>query len=312
MPLAASGRLSRFSLPQLEAFYWLAELGSFKAVSERLNLSQPAITTRIKELERELGTLLVDRQVGRSVPTAAGRALLKEARGIFEHVERIGRLARNSERRPIPIRLGLPDTLACLHLPALVAAIAETDARFQLSIEVDHSESLQRKLLQDGLDFAFVAGEAGGTAVEALPVCEVALRWAQASAGETLPSAEPRILAGRSVVAMPPPSNLHRYTMEWFAAAPPPTLTTCNSLPGIVGLIAGGLAVGIIPTALVQPLGHGGRISPIASNRALPPDRVHLAYRPNSTDRSHADLIAGCCTEVMTRNPHEGIRRLHA
>jgi DNA-binding transcriptional LysR family regulator len=82
----------RFSLAQLEAFYWLAELGTFKAVSERLNLSQPAITTRIKELERGLGTTLVDRQIGRSVPTSSGRALLEETRCIFQHVERITRI----------------------------------------------------------------------------------------------------------------------------------------------------------------------------------------------------------------------------
>ena len=53
--------MSRFSLPQLEAFLWVARLGSFRAAGERLNVTQPTISLRIRDLETALGTRLLER-----------------------------------------------------------------------------------------------------------------------------------------------------------------------------------------------------------------------------------------------------------
>ena len=54
------------TLSQLETFLWIARLGSFHAAAERLGLSQPSISLRIRELERSLGTPLFHRR-GRGV-----------------------------------------------------------------------------------------------------------------------------------------------------------------------------------------------------------------------------------------------------
>ncbi len=40
------------SLPQLEAYYWVARLGSFRAAAERLGLTQPSISIRISSLAK--------------------------------------------------------------------------------------------------------------------------------------------------------------------------------------------------------------------------------------------------------------------
>mgnify|MGYP003340213506 CR=1 FL=1 len=45
----------RISLDQVEALVWIARLGSFRAAAHQLNVSQPAISGRIRELERQLG-----------------------------------------------------------------------------------------------------------------------------------------------------------------------------------------------------------------------------------------------------------------
>ena len=52
------------NLDQLEAFAAVVELGSFSAAAARLNLTQPAISFQIRQLERRLGIRLVER-VGR-------------------------------------------------------------------------------------------------------------------------------------------------------------------------------------------------------------------------------------------------------
>ena len=45
----------QFSLAQLEALHWVVRLGSFRAAATRLNLTQPAVSVRIRELEAAAG-----------------------------------------------------------------------------------------------------------------------------------------------------------------------------------------------------------------------------------------------------------------
>lgn len=71
----------------LSAFLEVAESASFTRAATRLNLSQPAISKRLRALEDQIGTRLFDR-VGRSVLlTDAGRALLPYARRVAQTLE---------------------------------------------------------------------------------------------------------------------------------------------------------------------------------------------------------------------------------
>jgi len=54
------------NLRRLEAYYWVARLGGVGAAAAHLGLTQPSVSVRVKELERELGTQLFHR-VGRNV-----------------------------------------------------------------------------------------------------------------------------------------------------------------------------------------------------------------------------------------------------
>ena len=71
----------------LEAFLEVADTASFTRAAERLHLSQPAISKRLKSLEEQIGKRLFDR-VGRAVLlTDAGQALLPYARRVLQTVE---------------------------------------------------------------------------------------------------------------------------------------------------------------------------------------------------------------------------------
>ena len=303
--------MARFSIPQLEAFHWLAELGTFKAVSERLNLSQPTVTTRIRELERELGVTLVDRRAGRSVPNRFGRTLLEDVRGILHHVDRIADASFRPFDDTATVRFGIPDTLARTHLVGMTSAVSDADARIRLAIDVDHSERLYGKVLNEELDFALIASDRLDAAVTSFPLCEISLAWAQPVSVATIPTADPEVLARQTVITMQAPSNLHSYTMEWLGEHRPRSIIICNSLSCIVELIGGGHGIGIVPVALIEQLGFSQRIAVVESNRTLAPDRVDLVFKTSSADRGHAVLLAECCAAALVREPREGIRRVH-
>ena len=75
------------SLDQLRAFMEVVKLGSFSAAARRLNLTQPAISLQIRELESRCGVSLVERVGKRAFPTAAGRDLLAYAQRIRAEAE---------------------------------------------------------------------------------------------------------------------------------------------------------------------------------------------------------------------------------
>jgi DNA-binding transcriptional LysR family regulator len=81
-PLSVRG----LNADHLVAVAAVAELGSFSAAAQRLNLTQPAVSVQIRQLERRLGVRLFER-VGRRVePTVAGQNLLPHLRRIDEAV----------------------------------------------------------------------------------------------------------------------------------------------------------------------------------------------------------------------------------
>jgi DNA-binding transcriptional LysR family regulator len=74
--------MRRLSLDHLHTFADVVELGSFSAAARRLNLTQPAVSLHIKQLEARLGVRLIERIGRRAHPTAAGRDLIG-------HVQRV-------------------------------------------------------------------------------------------------------------------------------------------------------------------------------------------------------------------------------
>ena len=75
-------------LSQLRDFLAVAEQGSLRAAARELGIAQPAITRSIRELERELGATLFERQTRGVVPTPMGNAFLRRAKGVSNELLR--------------------------------------------------------------------------------------------------------------------------------------------------------------------------------------------------------------------------------
>jgi DNA-binding transcriptional LysR family regulator len=75
------------NLPALEAFYWVVRLGGFQAAATRLGVSQPTISSRVKELERRVGRILLIRAGRRAKPTTSGAATFEYAGRIIGLVQ---------------------------------------------------------------------------------------------------------------------------------------------------------------------------------------------------------------------------------
>lgn len=79
--------LETVSLVQLESFVAVAEEGNLGRAAQRLAVTQPPLTRRIRALEEDLGVVLFDRTAKGMALRPEGEALLAHARAILEHVE---------------------------------------------------------------------------------------------------------------------------------------------------------------------------------------------------------------------------------
>lgn len=125
-------------LDGIEAFGAVAETGSISAAARRLGHAKSVISERLAELERSLGTCLVQRTTRKLTLTEDGERFLPRARRILaETREALSEVAERSGTLAGPLRISAPVSFGVLHLgPALYGFLAEHPA-IELTLDLD-------------------------------------------------------------------------------------------------------------------------------------------------------------------------------
>src|SRR5260370_5603602 len=106
------------NLDQLRAFIEVVERGSFTAAAKELNLTQPAVTHQLQELERRFQVSLVERFGKRAYLTQAGEKLIEHARNLLDEDSRTHvAMRRSGYGWLVPVRLGTMTTQLTHFLP---------------------------------------------------------------------------------------------------------------------------------------------------------------------------------------------------
>jgi len=146
----------RFTLRQLEYFIAAGETGSITVASERINISQPSISTAISQLEQELDVQLFVRHhaTGLSL-TPVGRSMLIEAKRLIEHALSLYTVAAEArdEVRGI-LNVGCLTTLAPMILPELAISFTTGFPKVVIRPVTDHQEVLLSGLQKVIIDVA--------------------------------------------------------------------------------------------------------------------------------------------------------------
>lgn len=141
----------------LQAFIKVAESGSFSIAARQLFLTQPAISKRIKQLEQQFGSTLVDRRGKRLQLTQTGRSLLPRAREIINNIQSAKQQIADMEGNPMgSVSMATSHHIGLHRLPPILRAYTFQYPDVDLDLNFMDSEKACQLIEKNNLDIAVV------------------------------------------------------------------------------------------------------------------------------------------------------------
>jgi molybdate transport repressor ModE-like protein len=146
-------------LGALELLLAVARLGSLGGAARELGITQPAASSRIRSMERQLGVALVDRSPRGSRLTDAGALVTDWARRVVEAAAAFDAGAQAlRHRRDSRLRVAASMTIAEYLLPGWLLALHSQRPDTAVSLLAGNSTTVAERLLSDEADLGFVEG----------------------------------------------------------------------------------------------------------------------------------------------------------
>jgi DNA-binding transcriptional LysR family regulator len=166
-------------IAELRAFCAAADLGSLGRAARLLNVSQPALSKRLRTLEALAGARLLERSPRGVTLTPAGTRLYVEARKLLAQAEEVEALMAGLAGEEQPVRLATSHTIAEFVLPGPLVEFERKRER-HLSVELVIANSLVvRELVREGrAEFGIAAVDVDAApdgVLRELPFCDDAV-----------------------------------------------------------------------------------------------------------------------------------------
>ena len=245
----------------LRVFEAVARVGSMNKAARELNTVQSNVTARIRALEAGLGRALFERSSRGVTLTAAGRRLLPYAGRVGGLLEDARRAALDEGTPSGPLAIASLESTAALRLSSLLAAFAAAHPEVALSLRTGTSRELVEAVLDRGVDGAFVCGPVAHPDLVVEPFFREELVLLTAPSVTDLAE-----LPGRRdlrIVVLRAGCSYRLHLEAWLArrGIVGLRLLELGTIEAILGCVAAGLGVTLLPRALVGTLRQPDRVA---------------------------------------------------
>jgi len=247
-------------LTQLELFKAVAEEGSISAAAQRLHRVPSNLTTRIKQLEQELGVDLFIREKLRLRLSATGWTFLDYARRILDLVEEAKQAASGSEPQG-GFTLGSLESTAAVRIPSLLAAFHQRYPKVELDFSTGPSGDMIEGVLSGRLSAAFTDGPLRHPNLEGIEVFEEEM-VVMTAAGHS-PVTRPQNVNGKTIYAFRANCSYRRHFEEWFMSdqASPGKIFEIESYHAMLACVTAGAGVAMIPRSMLESMPGSTNVS---------------------------------------------------
>jgi LysR family hydrogen peroxide-inducible transcriptional activator len=273
------------TLRQLRYFDALARHGHFGRAAEACAISQPALSMQIKEMERALGGLLLERNARQVALTRLGEEITDRARDILRAVDELGDFARASrDRLSGRLRIGMIPTIAPYLLPKIIENLTRIHPELDIHVRETLTPKLIRELSEGRLD----------TAILALPISEPSLTEA-ALFSEDFLLVRPRKDEGTPAPSRESLREMRLLLLEEGHCFRDQALSFCksqsfgpremldaNSLSTLVQMVSAGIGVTLIPEMAVAVETRSAAVSVTRFKNPQPSRTIGMVWRKTS------------------------------
>ncbi|WPB57252.1 LysR family transcriptional regulator [Xylophilus sp. GOD-11R] len=244
------------NLRYLEAFLWVAKLGSFKAAAEKMHTTQAGLSSRIASLEEHFCVRLFDRGHRSVVLTSHGTELIAYAERMLElHAQAVTAIGR-PEAFTGMLRVGVIETVAHTWLPSLLQNFSLQYPKATLEISSDITPRLRDDLLKGALDCAILSEEITPGFIENHRISNFAMRWVASPALALKFPARAFLsfadLAEFPIISFHRDSGVYRNIAINAAGLPQLRVSYFSSLGAMVDLTRSGFGSSVLPVAVIQ------------------------------------------------------------
>ncbi|PWB35205.1 LysR family transcriptional regulator [Pseudomonas sp. SDI] len=272
-------------LVQLEIFKAVAEHGSISVAAQHIHRVPSNLTTRIKQLEQDLGVELFIREKSRLRLSPAGWSFLDYARRILDLVAE-ARLTVSGEEPQGPFALGSLESTAAVRIPALLAAYNQAYPKVELDLSTGPSGTMIDGVLAGRLVAAFVDGPVLHPSLEGVPVFEEEM--VIIAPLQHAPIARGADVNGENIYAFRANCSYRHHFESWFGkdGAVPGKIFEMESYHGMLACVSAGAGLALMPRSMLESMPGCSTVSvwPLSAQfRFL---RTWLVWRRGTVSRS--------------------------
>jgi DNA-binding transcriptional LysR family regulator len=277
--------MRRLNLDQLHTFMEVAAQGSFSAAGRRLNLTQPAVSLQVRELEQRLGMRLIERVGRRAYLTAPGRSLIKHAERIFRECE----MAESTMRRFRDGWLGrvhFSTTLTALtySLPTVLKKLRLDYPGIELQVTMMTTRDSVEAVVKNAIDLALVTLPVTAPELRVTPLRpEMLVAILPADTKDVPAVVTPDYAARHQLVLEYDRGAVHSLVMQWLSAhlplpGQPMGLATIEAMKTVVEL---GLGMSIVPDIAVAEHSPDIVVRPLCPPAPCTLGLIEHRHKPN-------------------------------
>lgn len=245
---------------QLELFVAVADHGGITAAAERLMRAPSNVSTRIRQLEKELGMNLLLRDKRQVTLSAEGEAFLVYARQLIDLAGEAKSLAKGEAPRG-RFRIGALESTAAVRIPGLLAGFHMTYPAVDLELEARASGVLFDEVLNGRLSAVFTDGGPASPLLTGRPVFQEEL---VILAPQSLTSLDQEFKQSHPTVFMFGIVCSYRQRFEdWLAQnqVVPGRLVEISSYYAMLACVSAGAGICMMPKSLAETLPGSNRVT---------------------------------------------------
>jgi DNA-binding transcriptional LysR family regulator len=267
----------------LESFVEVARRGNVSRAAEALFLTQPAITARLKALERDLGTKLFVRSSRGMKLSDAGRAFLPYAERTMTTVDEGRQLVTNLRQGNMGLLvIAAAPAVSTYVLPEILRAFRTTHPNVRLGVKTGHTEEVLEMVLRGEANVG-IGRPIRHPDIELIPVLEdemvlvVSARHAFARRGKVRMDE----LAAERLVLFDRTSSYHELTSSLFrqAGVIPASTLELDNVEAAKKMVQQGLGVALLPRMALATELKSRSLRPVKLIGAPPLSRPIVALR---------------------------------